>query len=78
MEVCRKPGGERCGKLGGALRANKMLRMATHTNATRHEIKPPVLFRISRTSDMYALYSDSPILPPFELPGNAFSGGGRR
>jgi hypothetical protein len=53
-----------------------MLRTATHTNAARHEIKQPALFRISRTSDTHALHADASILPPFELAAKHFPAAG--
>jgi hypothetical protein len=66
-EVSWKLGEEMCGKLGGALRASKMLRAATHMTTVRYETKPPMPFRIGRISDMFTLHSDIFILPPFGL-----------
>jgi len=52
---------EMFGKLGGALRANRMVRVATHMIAARYEIKLRHLFRMGRTSDMCAPhYVDDP------------------
>ena len=47
-----------CGRLGGALRANKTLRAATHMIAARHDINPQMLFRRGRTSDICAPHCD--------------------
>jgi hypothetical protein len=52
------------GKLGGALRAKKMLRAATHMTTARYETKPLMLFRVGRISDMSTPHSDIFILPP--------------
>jgi hypothetical protein len=52
------------GKLGGALRAKKMLRAATHMTTARYETKPLMPFRVGRISDMFTLHSDIFILPP--------------
>ena len=61
---------EMFGKLGGALRANRMVNVATHMIAARYETKLLLLFRMGRTSDMYAPHYDLMILSPFWLAGN--------
>ena len=58
---------ETFGKLGGALRANRMVKVATHMIAARYETKLRLLFRMGRTSDMCAPHYDWMILPPFWL-----------
>ena len=58
------------GKLGGALRANKIIRVARHMIAARWETKLLLLFRMGRTSDMRAPHYHWMILPPFWLAGN--------
>ena len=62
--------GEMFGKLGGALRANRMVRVATHMIVARYETKLRLLFRMGRASDMCAPHYDWMILPPFWLAGN--------
>ena len=47
-----------CGRLGGALRANKTLRAATHIIAARYDSDPQMLFRRGRTSDMCTPHFD--------------------
>lgn len=63
---------EDCGKLGGATRAQAMLRAATHMIAARQKIKPWLLFRMSRTSDMCTPHCYRMILPPFQLADKVF------
>ena len=56
------------GKPGGALRANKTVRVATHMTAARYEANLRLPFRICRISDMYAPHYNRPmILSPFWL-----------
>lgn len=61
------------GKLGGALRANRMVKVATHMIAARYETKLRLPFQMGRTSDMCAPHYDWMILSPFWLAGNEIS-----
>jgi hypothetical protein len=59
-------------KLGGALRAKKMLRAATHMTTARYETKPLMPFRVGRISDICTLHSDIFILPASGRSDNEF------
>jgi len=53
---------EMLGKLGGALRANKTVRVATHMTTARYETNLRLPFRMCRISDMYAPHYDCPMI----------------